>query len=50
MALRDESVGDSVPFLILGEILPDVVELILKIPHFIIIHPHNKGINLAEVA
>lgn len=35
--LGDESIGDPLTFFMLGEILPDVLELILKIPHFIII-------------
>lgn len=37
MPLGDESVGNPLTFFMLGEILPDVLELILKIPHFIII-------------
>lgn len=37
MPLSDESVGDPITLFMLGEILPDVLELTLKISHIIII-------------
>ena len=37
MPLGDESIGDPITFFMLGIILPDILKLILKIPHFIII-------------
>lgn len=43
VAQRDEGIGDSISFLCLGEVLPHILELILKIPHFIIIKMGDSG-------